>query len=67
MFVFQCSSLAPVCLLQDIQAMLQSSSDVVKELSSYQPNTELAQIKSKDFLSALKVNCETMAVRVKLH
>ena len=47
--------------------MLQSSSDVVKELSSYQPNTELAQIKSKDFLSALKVNCEMMAVRLKLH
>ena len=47
--------------------MLHSSADVVKELSSYQPNTEMAQIKSKDFLSALKVTCEMMAVRLKLH
>lgn len=66
-FAFQCSSLVPVCLRQDIQAMLQSSADVVKELSSFQPNTDLAQIKSKDFLSTLKVNFEMMAVGLKLH
>lgn len=46
--------------------MLQSSADVVRELSSDQPNTELAQVKSKDFLSALKVRfgMERVAVGV---
>lgn len=38
--------------------MLQSSADVVRELSSFQPNTEFAQVKSKEFLSALKVRLE---------